>query len=223
VPPAPSLSDETLVERIRGGEVRLFELLMRRHNQRLYRAARAIVKDDAEAEDVMQEAYVRAYAHLSQFNAEARFATWLTRIAVHEALARVRRHHRLSGFTLVPEEEASSMDPLNGPPVQNPEQQAFTQELRELLERAVDALPAAARAAYVLRDVEGLSTAEAAECLSITEDALKVRLSRARAQLREALFATAGGAIGEAFSFQAPRCDRMVAAVMTRISPLEKR
>ncbi len=213
------LTDEELVQRIRGGETGLFELVMRRYNQRLYRAARAIVKDDALAEDVMQEAYLRAFAHLDQFGGQARFSTWLTRIAIHEALARVRRGRHLADLDLVSEEEHLSMSPMHSPP-QDPEHQAYRRELRELLESSIETLPGALRAAYVLRDVEGLSTAEAAECLEISEDALKTRLSRARALLRDELYARAGTAAEEAFSFQASRCDTVVAAVMERIPPV---
>lgn len=216
--PLQRLRDEELVQRIRAGETGLFELVMRRYNQRLYRTARAIVKDDSLAEDVMQEAYLQAFAHLGQFEGQARFSTWLTRIAVHAALARVRQSRRLADFDLVSEEEHLSMGPTHSPP-QDPEQQAYRRELRELLEASIEALPGALRAAYVLRDVEGVSTAEAAECLEISEDALKTRLSRARALLRDELYARAGTASAEAFSFQASRCDRVVAAVMERLSP----
>ena len=215
--PLQRLTDEELVQRIRAGETGLFELVMRRYNQRLYRTARAIVKDDSLAEDVMQEAYLRAFAHLGQFEGQARFSTWLTRIAVHAALARVRQSRQLADFDLVPEEEHLSMSPLHSPP-QDPEQQAYRRELRELLESSIETLPGALRAAYVLRDVEGLSTAEAAECLEISEDALKTRLSRARALLRDELYARAGTASAEAFSFHASRCDRVVVAVMERLS-----
>jgi RNA polymerase sigma-70 factor (ECF subfamily) len=216
---AQTLSDEELVERIRQGETPLFELVMRRHNQRLYRAARAVVKDDAEAEDVMQEAYVRAFAHLHQFNRDAKFSTWLTRIAIHEALARLHRGRRSADLELVSEEEPMSMPPFSSS-LRNPEQQTFARELRSMLESAIEALPAASRAAFVLRDVEGMSTAEAAECLGISEDALKTRLSRARALLREALFTRAGAAAAEVFSFHASRCDRVVAGAMARIAGL---
>jgi RNA polymerase sigma-70 factor (ECF subfamily) len=195
---------------------------MRRYNQRLYRTARAIVKDDSLAEDVMQEAYLQAFAHLGQFGGQARFSTWLTRIAVHEALARVRRSRRLADFDLISEEEHLSMSLPHSPP-QDPEHQAYRQELCELLESSIETLPGALRAAYVLRDVEGLSTAEAAECLEISEDALKTRLSRARALLRDELYARAGTAAAEAFSFHASRCDRVAAAVLERISSVLER
>jgi RNA polymerase sigma-70 factor, ECF subfamily len=215
---AEALSDEALVERILQGETPLFELVMRRHNQRLYRAARAIVREEAEAEDVMQEAYVQAFAHLAQFNRQARLSTWLTKIAVHEAFARLRRTRRLADLELVSQQEPTSMPMTLSPPARTPEQQALSRELVSMLETALERLPAAARAAFVLRDVEGLSTSEAAECLDISEDALKTRLSRARALMREELFARVGAAASETFAFYAPRCDRVVAAVLQRLS-----
>ena len=217
---AEALSDEALVERILQGETPLFELVMRRHNQRLYRAARAIVREEAEAEDVMQEAYVQAFTHLAQFNRQARLSTWLTKIAVHEGFARLRRTRRLADLELVSQQEPTSMPTTLSPPAPTPEQQAHSRELVSMLEKALERLPAAARAAFVLRDVEGLSTSEAAECLDISEDAIKTRLSRARALLREELFARVGVAAQDTFAFYAPRCDRVVAAVMQRLPPV---
>lgn len=206
--------DEELVSRVLGGETALFELLMRRYNQRLYRVARSIVKADHEAEDVMQEAYVRAYAKLHQFNGQAKFSTWLTKIAVHEALGRLRRNRRLTDLDVV----APSEDPMS-PPDQSPEQRVASLELRALLEASIESLPAALRAAYVLRDVEGLSTAEAAACLAVSEDVVRTRLSRARSLLRQELSARANAAAGELFTFLGHRCDRMVAGVIERLFP----
>ena len=214
-PAVETLPDEEVVRRVREGEPALFEILMRRHNPRLYRVARSIVKDDAEAEDVMQQAYVNAYSHLDQFADRARFSTWLTRIAVHEALARVRRRGRLTDVDL-----ASDFDETGGGLTArdpDPEQQAFTGELRRVLERSLDALPEIYRTAFVLRDIEGLTTAEAAECLGIRPESVKMRLHRARALLREELFERAGLGRREAFPFHAPRCDVMVAAVFARL------
>jgi RNA polymerase sigma-70 factor (ECF subfamily) len=211
-------TDEELVQQILAGNSALFELLMRRHNERLYRAARAITRNDREAEDVMQQAYVNAYANLRQFNGLSRFATWLTRITINEALARVRRQGKYEPF----EEDASSLEtfmPWKSSP--DPERQAFTGELRELLESAIDDLPNGAREVFVLRDVEGLSTAEVAESLAVSEDVVKTRLSRARAALRRALLERTGATTAEAFRFARPRCDRIVAAVMDRIAGLK--
>ena len=211
-----AIEDEEVVRRVLAGESALFEVLMRRHNQRVYRAARAIVRDEAEAEDVMQQAYVNAYLHLDQFGGRARFSTWLTRIATHEALARIRRRSRFTEIETMTE-SADRGDVLTerGP---NPERQAFMTELRRTLEGGVDALPEAYRAVFVLRDVEGLSTAETAECLGVSADAVKTRLVRARAQLRRQITARIGLGVRDLFAFAAPRCDRVVAAVLARVS-----
>jgi RNA polymerase sigma-70 factor (ECF subfamily) len=207
------LSDEEVVSQVLAGHTALFEVLMRRHNERVYRAARAIVRDEREAEDVMQQAYVNAYTHLRQFNRLAQFSTWLTRIAVNEALGRVRRRGRYTPFDDEPAATEREM-----PVAENPERQAFSGELRALLEWAVDRLPDGAREVFVLRDVEGLSTAEVAAALGVSEDAVKTRLSRARAALRRSLFERTGAAVPDAFRFHRPRCDRVVARVLARIA-----
>src|SRR5262245_20459905 len=171
-PPLPILSssspDDEVVSRVKAGDTALFEVLMRRYNQRLFRVARAILRDDAEAEDVMQQAYLNAYAHLDQFAGRSSFATWLTRIAVHEASARLRRRRSAEG--------ASGRDPHRSPASSladvgpDPEGQLLAGEVRLLLEAAIDRLPDHYRCAFVLRDVDGLGTAEAAEALGISEE-----------------------------------------------------
>jgi RNA polymerase sigma-70 factor (ECF subfamily) len=207
-------TDEEVVRQVLSGYPAMYELLMRRHNERLYRAARAITRDDREAEDVMQQAYVNAFANLHQFDGRARFATWLTRIAVNESLARVRRRGRYEPFDDdVANEETSMLSPAP----QNPERAAFTGELRELLEWAIDRLPDGGREVFVLREVEGLSTAETAAALGVSEDVVKTRLSRARASLRHALYERTGATASDAFRFDRPRCDRIVARVLARI------
>jgi len=210
-----ALTDEEVVSRVIGGEGALFEVLMRRYNQRLYRVARAIVRDEAEAEDVMQQAYVSAYAHLGQFAQRARFSTWLTRIAVHEALARNRRRGRLTEMDAMPETDGSGVWVSRGP---DPERQAMTGEIRQALEASLDALPDSHRSVFVLRAVEGLSTAETAECLGLSEENVKTRLSRSRAMLRRQLFERAGVAAPDVFSFHLSRCDRVVTAVLQRLA-----
>lgn len=204
--------DETVVQEILDGNTTLFELLMRRYNERLYRTARSIVRDDLEAEDVIQQAYVNAYAHLSQFNGSARFSTWLTRIAINEALARVRRRGRYETF----DDDVVHPEPFMSQP-DNPERQVFTHELRGLLEWAIDEIPAGMREVFMLREVEGLSTLEVAECLGLSEDVVKTRLSRGRASLRRLLLERTGATTPEAFRFYRPRCDRVVAHVLSRI------
>ena len=205
-------TDEDIVARVLGGETALFELLMRRHNQRLYRVARGIVGDDAEAEDVTQEAYVRAFQHLGQFAGRARFSTWLTRIAVHEASARRRRRGRHIDL-----EESM---PALASTAAGPEQRAADQEIGRAIEAAMDTLPAVYGAVFMLREVEGLSTAETAACLEINEETVKTRLHRARALLRNHITARVGAAARESFQFAGARCDRTVAAVMARIGRL---
>lgn len=211
-PMSPTLTDEEIVARVRAGELELFELLMRRHNARVYRAARAILRDDSEAEDVMQDAYVRAYEHLKDFEGRARFSTWLTRIAVHEALARVRRRKRFDSLEAHTEEPSMSTNPGS-----SPEQQTSDVEMRAVLERAVEALPDEFRAVFVLRAVEGMSGAEVAECLGIGEETVKTRLFRARGRLQEMLVASIEPALPSLYDFHLSRCDRVVNGVMRRL------
>jgi len=212
------LSDEEIVARVRCGETALFEVIMRRYNQRLYRAARAILRDDAEAEDVLQEAYVRAFTHLDQFAGRAAFGTWLTRIAVHEALARARRRGL---FQRLGDEGADGDDMRAFRSAADVEKQVADHELRHVLEAAIAALPDPFRAVFVLREVEEMSTAETAAVLDVREETVKTRLHRARALLRRALYGATRGAVNEVFQFGAVRCDRVVAAVLERIGLLE--
>ena len=218
---AEPLSDEAVVERVRSGETALFEILMRRYNQRLYRVARSILRDDAEAEDVMQDAYVRAYSHLDQFDGRAKFATWLTKIAVNESLARLRYRSRITEIDAEPDSGESDMRLMSGAP--SPEQEVLTRSLSVLLEFAINNLPEIYRSVFMLREVEELSTAETADCLDISEEAVKVRLHRARALLRKELYAKAGVATSSAFQFKGARCDRVVTAVLEKLSRLEIR
>jgi len=214
--PSQDLSDVEVVRRVRDGETALFEILMRRYNQRLYRIARAILKDDGEAEDVMQQAYVNAYVHLDQFAERASFSTWLTKIAVYEALARSRRCGATELQTVVESGEDTMTHIQTSAP--DPEHQAFATELRILLESAVDGLPEHLRIVFTLRRIEGLSTAETAECLGISEENVKTRLHRARALLRDDLFARTGAATSGAFQFHLSRCNRVVAGVLEKIT-----
>jgi RNA polymerase sigma-70 factor (ECF subfamily) len=215
-----ALTDGEVVARVVAGEVALFEVLMRRHNQRIFRVARAIVRDDSEAEDVMQEAYVRAFAELESFEGRAQWSTWVTRIAVNEALARVRRRGRFVD-TDVQDAEEASMDypnPSRSSPPSGPEDQTSARELASFLERAVDGLPDIYRTVFVLREVEQLSTAEAAASLGVSEELIKVRLHRARAELRRGLDVHLGAATREVYGFHLSRCDRIVNNVLARIA-----
>jgi RNA polymerase sigma-70 factor (ECF subfamily) len=211
------LPDAEVVHRVRAGEAALFEILMRRYNQRIYRAARAIVKDEDEAEDVMQQAYVNAFQHLDQFADRASFATWLTRIAVHEALARLRRRGRVVEMETMGTDDGGPEILTSREP--GPEQLVLTAELRRTLEESLDTLPEIYRVVFVFREVEGLTTAETAECLGTSEDVVKTRLHRARALLQCELLARAGAGARDAFTFRAVRCDRVVGAVLARIHP----
>jgi RNA polymerase sigma-70 factor (ECF subfamily) len=208
------LSDEDIVSRVVRGQTALFEVLMRRHNERIYRAARAILRDDREAEDVMQQTYVNAYAHLRQFDGRATFATWLTRIAVNEAIARAKKQGRYAPIEREADvSEASS--PGGARP--DPEQLAFARELGALLEMAVDDLPDGYREVFVLREIQGMSTSDTADALGVTDDVVKTRLSRAKAALRRDLLDRAGLSAPYTFPFHLSRCDRVVAAVFARI------
>ena len=202
------IADEALVERLRRGESQLFEVLMRRHNQRLFRTARAIVRDDDDAEDVMQEAYVQAFTKLDQYEGRAKFSTWLTRIAVHEALARVRRRRPRSN----PDTEPMPSD------LPSPEEAVASRELVRVLEPLIDALPEVFRTVFVLRAVEGLPASECAECLEIPEETVRTRYFRARRLLQRQLSQQLTAATPKLFEFHLLRCDRVVGAVLLRIA-----
>jgi RNA polymerase sigma-70 factor (ECF subfamily) len=201
--------DESIVARLKAGEPALFEVLMRRHNQRLFRAARSIVRDDDEAEDVMQEAYVQAFRKLDQFEGRAKFSTWLTRIVVNEALARVRKrrpHSEREGDTVVSH-------------VRSPEDDVSNRELGRVLEPLVDALPEQFRSVFVLRAVEGLDVADVAESLGLPEETVRTRFFRARRMLQLQIEQQLMASVPELYQFHLRRCDRIVAAVFERILP----
>lgn len=213
---AQLLDDAEVVHRVRGGDPVLFELLMRRHNQRVYRAVRSVIRNDAEIEEVMQQAYLNAYAHLHQFEGSAQFSTWLVRIALNEALAR-RRKNRPHLSTDDPDMSLEASMPSDSAPP-TPEAQVESHELTALLEAAIESLPDLYRTTFVLREVEGLSTTETALAEGTNENVVKQRLHRARAFIRRQLTAQVGAALGSAFPFDARRCDRVVAAVLANIT-----
>lgn len=218
-PMGGALSDEEVVRRVLDGEAPLYEVIMRRYNQRLFRAALSIVGDADEAEDVIQQAYVNAYMHLGQFAGEAKFSTWLTRIVIHEALARSRKSRREVPMPLDRDDRQHEF-PAAEP---SPESRASEGEARTLLESAIRTLPSRYRAVFMLREVEGLSTAETAQCLEITEENVKIRLLRSRKMLRDELYARAGVAGSSAFQFLGKRCDRTVTVVLERVRQLPPR
>lgn len=211
-----TLADDEVVERVRAGETGLYELLMRRYNQRVYRVVRSVLSADWEAEDVLQEAWVRAYEHLDQFQGTASFSTWVTKIAYYEALARARKNGR---WAPLEDSEGEIMPDVERqrPRAETPEAQAMRAQLGRVLQAAVDGLPESYRSVFVLREVEHLSTAETAGCLGLSEEAVKTRLHRSRALLRKDLERRAGPAIAEAYAFMGERCDRSVARVLERI------
>lgn len=209
-------TDEQVVERVLAGETALYEIIMRRYNQRLYRVVRAILRDDSETEDIIQDAYVRAFQYLNQFEKRAPFSTWLTRIAVHETLARIRKRNRFEPLNNTTYDGDLSVSLSNSP--LDPEQSTSRAEITRILEEAVLALPEQYRTVLMLRDVEEMSTAETAAALSITEVNVKVRLHRGRALVRKHLFARAGASAKAAFPFMGVRCDRVVERVFARLS-----
>jgi RNA polymerase sigma-70 factor (ECF subfamily) len=209
-------SDEEIVEQVKSGNTALYEVVMRRYNQRLYRVARAILHNDDEAEDVMQAAYVHAYEHLHQFAGRAPFSTWLTRIAVHEALARLRLRGRNQQFEDTGNEGDTPVKMVDISP--DPEQSASRAELNQFLEQALLGLPLQYRAVVMLRDVEDLSTSETASALDLTEENVKIRLHRGRAMMRAWLIERVGANAKNTFSFMGARCDRVVNGVFARLA-----
>jgi RNA polymerase sigma-70 factor (ECF subfamily) len=209
----PALSDPDVVARVLAGEKALFEVLVRRHDTRVYRAVRAILRDESEAEDAMQAAWLQAYRHLADFQGTAQFSTWLLRIATNEALGRLRRRSHLAPVDDEPPEEETIMDVR----AEDPEERAAAREAVHLVEHAVDRLPVIYRTVFMLREVEQLSTTETAAALGLSDEAVKVRLHRARSLLRSALTEEVDRAAPDAFPFLAPRCERMVQRVMSAI------
>ncbi len=206
------LPDSEVVRRVLGGEVALFEVLMRRYNQRVFRTIRSVLRDDHESEDAMQQAWLNAYSHLGQYQGTSAFSTWMTRIALNEALGRAGGTPRLIPIDQVPEEDQGMRSKT-----QDPEGRAADRELGRMMEEAVDRLPDAYRSVFVLREVEGMSTADAALALEVSEEVVKVRLHRARLALRDRLYERVGSAAQSAFPFLGWRCDRMVANVLGQI------
>lgn len=203
-------SDAELARSIVANEPGAFERLMRQHNRRLFRVARSILRDDAEAEDALQDGYIQAHRAMAQFRGDARLSTWLTRIIVNQALERRRR---------VPAGARSEVQSDGGEPAsagsipETPETLAMREDLRRLIEQAIDELPAPCRSVFMLRAVEGLSVDETAASLGISEANTKIRMLRARARLRESLGQRLGPLLENVFAFDGQRCDRIVSHV----------
>jgi RNA polymerase sigma-70 factor (ECF subfamily) len=211
-----ALADEEIVRRVLAGDTAAFELIMRRYNQRLFRVVRSIVGGAAEAEDVMQEAYLRAYQHLGQFAGRSQFSTWLTKIAVHAATARRRERRRLR--LVAPDQaETDAMVPPSSD--RDAVEEASLKELRHVLAAALDALPSDLRLVFTLRVVERLSTEQTAECLDLTPANVKVRLHRARLALQSWIDRKIGEEARRLYVFAGEDCDRVVRTVLERIGP----
>ncbi len=208
-------SDLAIVQRARQGDEAAFELIMRRHNRRLFRATRGIVDDSAEAQDVVQEAYLRAFTRLQSFRAESTLGTWLTRIAVNAALDAVRARGRVV-YLGDSDDAAMETDPMNKPAPHSeaPETLAQRGQLRDLLESAIGQLPPIYRSVFMLRAVEELSVEETAQCLGVSTDVVKTRFLRARSLLRDTLGAQVEAHTTEAFAFAGQRCDSVVRHVL---------
>jgi RNA polymerase sigma-70 factor, ECF subfamily len=211
--------DSQLARSISRGDHAAFERLMRRHNAKLFRVARAILRDDAEAEDALQEAYLDAYRHIADFRGAARLSTWLTRIVVNHALMRRRKQARDRSVVSFAEERWNGAQESDFPDkaIESPATSVLRGEVRKLLERKIDELPLAFRTVFVMRDVEDMTVQETAECLSIPTATVRTRLFRARTLLREALARDMDAATVEVFGFGGKSCDRIVAAVLRRL------
>ena len=218
--------DNELVKLIAAHDHDAFRVLMKRHNQMLYRAARSILKNEAEAEDAVQEAYLQAYRAMGDFRGDAKLSTWLVRITVNEAITRLHKHARraevihLEGDDL--QDQHSSEDSMNDSPPEVPERATLRAEMRKMLEARIDTLPEAFRSVFVLRALEEMSVEETAVALGLNEATVRSRFFRARALLREWLSRDIDVAQGDAFSFAGARCDRITANVMARLAEVEK-
>jgi RNA polymerase sigma-70 factor (ECF subfamily) len=215
------VSDADFARRIASGDHLAFEVLMRKHNRMLFRTARAILRDDADAEDALQLAYLNAYRSIGSFRGESRLSTWLTRIVVNEAMMRVRRRGReamVVPLDSVSDEEGNVMT-SEGIAVagERPEFAAMRSQMRALIERKIDALPEAFRTVFVLRALEELSVEDTAASLRIPEATVRTRFFRARSLLRESLAREMDTALEEAFAFAGDRCDRIVNGVFDRL------
>jgi len=216
-----ALPDWDLAERMRGGDQRAFELVMRRHNRLLYRTARAILRDDAEAEDCVQEAYLQGFRSIAAFRGESKLSTWLTRIVVNQALGTMRKRKKQDSDisldnVLDLDGHVRGASASVGEPEQ-PEASALREEMRRILERNIDQLPSAFRTVFMLRALEEMSAQETAECLGIPEATVRTRFFRARSLLRGSLEKDMDVALEGAFAFDGARCDRIVQAVLDRL------
>jgi RNA polymerase sigma-70 factor (ECF subfamily) len=215
---AATADEADLVGRAVQNDERAVRTLIQRYNRRLYRLARSVVRDDGEAEDVVQEAYVRAFTHLASFRGEAGLGTWLSRIVLTEALGRLRRRRPVVDWGAV--ERAAEIIPFPNANVPiDPERAMAQRQIQSMLERAIDDLPDAFRTVLVARVIEDMTIEETAALLDLRPETVKTRLHRARALLKEALDKQIGSVLTEAFPFDGRRCERMAEAVIARLNP----
>lgn len=208
-----------LVRRALARDPGAFRLIIKTYNQRLYRIARGVVRNDAEAEDIVQEAYMRAFASLDSFRGDASLSTWLSRIVINEALGRLRKRKRIVAMPENPDAQIIRF-PLNSNdlnPGDDPERTMAQRQILGLVERATDSLPDVYRTVFVARVIEGLSIEETADLLGIRPETVKTRLHRARALVRKALDDEIGPVLLDAFPFAGRRCERLTQAVMKRL------
>jgi len=219
---ATTMADLDLAQATARGDQVAFETLMRRYNGKLFRIARAILKDDTEAEDALQEAYLLAYRNIGDYRADAQLGTWLTRITINQALMRLRKQKRervvIPFATGQTADGVSDRSEVADERAESPSAAAHRAEIRRILERRIDELPDAFRAVFVMREVEDMTVQETAECLSLPPATVRTRLFRARAMLREALQRDMDTAAVDIYGFAGDRCDRIVAAVLARLS-----
>lgn len=218
---AASLSDADLARQVASGDEAAFRVMMRRHNQTLFRTARSILRDDAEAEDAVQESYLQAYRAMGSFRGDAKLATWLVRIVVNESVGRLRKMRRTAAVIPL------GIEPGEEPPVgesgpddeapDQPERETLRTEVRRILEAKIDDLPDAFRTVFMLRAIDEMSVEDAATSLGIPEATVRTRFFRARGLLRESLARELDIATDGAFSFLGERCDRIVEAVIARL------
>jgi RNA polymerase sigma-70 factor (ECF subfamily) len=215
-----AVSDAEIIQRVLAGDRNAFALLMRRYNRPLYRTARSVLRDDTEAEDVLQEAYLLAYYNLEKFRGESTPLTWLTRIVVNHAIARSRKMARRAEIISIGSEPDWEIRPAKGAileATEQPEQATERKEMRRLIETKIDDLPESFRTVFMLRAVEEMSVEDTAACLGIPEATVRTRYFRAKGLLRESLSREIDFALEDAFSFDGARCDRIVAGVLDRL------
>jgi RNA polymerase sigma-70 factor (ECF subfamily) len=215
-----TVPDADLIDRVLRKDEAATRALMQRYNRRLYRLARSVVRDDGEAEDVLQEAYLRAFTSLADFRGDASLSTWLTRIVINEALQRIRRPTDVPVPNIVEDVERRGAEVIPFPASQaniDPEHAMAQRQLCQLVERAIDELPTDFRTILIARIIEGMSVEDTAAAFDLQAETVKTRLHRARRLLKEALAEHLGPHFGELFPFAGQRCERITAAVIERL------